>query len=546
MGYNNYSDLGCATTSVVLNLHYFKRDSYISVICQASRYAGEGRKADADTHLAAARSQETATGISGYTKDKRTAAKPFFLCPKGYYFSSVRRGSKPTTKFHTLEKVVLERDKNTNMKRQNRYILYIISFMAVLSLVLAGMRLVHPERIGNGRSGEQTESKLKGQSGETDQNTRVVLMTSGYGSVLHSSVSLAADSGLRLKYDGQEEDWTGGVLTLLADDVRLKNGHLSAEPLNPDEEIRVESIERGRGIPSYQGKIEVWSGEEGMTVINELPMESYLCRVVPSEMPASYEMEALKAQAVCARSYAVRQMQDYAYPEYQAHVNDSVEYQVYNNSYPADTATQAVKDTTGQVVWYQGNVASTYYFSTSCGETTDMTAWGGEVNESNAYLQSISVCGDVGDYEKDLPWYQWTAEISSERMAALLSNYAGKDLGTLESVEVTRRGDGDVAAELTAVGTGGSITVETENKIRTALGGSGYSIVRNDGQTVDSQKLLPSAFISIEKKENSYVIRGGGYGHGIGMSQNGANEMAKNGKNYMEILKLFYQNVEIR
>ena len=68
-------------------------------------------------------------------------------------------GSKPTTKFHTLEKVVLERDKNTNMRRQNRYILYIISFMAVLSLVLAGMRLVHPERIGNGRSGEQTESK---------------------------------------------------------------------------------------------------------------------------------------------------------------------------------------------------------------------------------------------------------------------------------------------------------------------------------------------------------------------------------------------------
>ena len=75
----------------ILNLHYFKRDSYISVICQASRYAGEGRKADADTHLAAARSQETETGISGYTKDKRTAAKPFFLCPKGYYFSSVRR-----------------------------------------------------------------------------------------------------------------------------------------------------------------------------------------------------------------------------------------------------------------------------------------------------------------------------------------------------------------------------------------------------------------------------------------------------------------------
>ena len=80
------------------------------------------------------------------------------------------RGSKSATKFHTLEKAVLERDKNTNMRKQNRYILYIISFMVVLSLLLAGMRLVYPEHIGNGRSGEQTESKLKGQSGETDQN----------------------------------------------------------------------------------------------------------------------------------------------------------------------------------------------------------------------------------------------------------------------------------------------------------------------------------------------------------------------------------------
>ena len=56
-------------TSVILNLHYFKRDSYISVICQASSYAEEGRKADADTHLAAARSQNTETGILGSTKD---------------------------------------------------------------------------------------------------------------------------------------------------------------------------------------------------------------------------------------------------------------------------------------------------------------------------------------------------------------------------------------------------------------------------------------------------------------------------------------------
>ena len=62
---------------------------------------------------------------------------------------------------------------------------------------------------------------------------------------------------------------------------------------------------------------------------------------------------------------------------------------------------------------------------------------------------------------------------------------------------------------------------------------------------MDSQKLLPSAFFTITKQENTYIIEGGGYGHGIGMSQNGANEMAKKGKTYKEILELFYQGVTV-
>lgn len=143
-------------------------------------------------------------------------------------------------------------------------------------------------------------------------------MTSGYGSSLHDTVSLGADGGLSLVYGEQEEEWTNGILTLAPDDARFAAGRVAVYPLNGGEEIRVESIERGCGIPSYSGVIEIWCGEEGMAVINELPLEQYLCKVVPSEMPSSYEMEALKAQAVCARSYAARQMENYAYPEYEA------------------------------------------------------------------------------------------------------------------------------------------------------------------------------------------------------------------------------------
>ena len=144
------------------------------------------------------------------------------------------------------------------------------------------------------------------------------------------------------------------------------------------------------------------------------PVENYLCRVVPSEMPSGYEIEALKAQAVCARSYAYRQMAEYGYPEYEAHVDDSTNYQVYGNSAPADSADLAVQETAGQVVRLDGEIVTTYYYSTSCGKTTSMKAWGNEENDGNRYLQSVEVKDENGDYERNLPWYRWEAKISGK------------------------------------------------------------------------------------------------------------------------------------
>ena len=102
-----------------------------------------------------------------------------------------------------------------------------------------------------------------------------------------------------------------------------------------------------------------------------------------------------------------------------------------------------------------------------------------------------------------------------------------------------------MALQIVATGDAGSVTVDTENKIRSALGGSGYTITKNDGSTSQSSALLPSAFFTIEKSGDTFVISGGGFGHGIGMSQNGANEMAKQGADYRQILQTFYKDVEI-
>lgn len=428
-----------------------------------------------------------------------------------------------------------------------------IAAILVLLLVIAG--LVKALESGPGEGGgkkTKTESALdikkegSKEASVPNSNIRVLLLSTGYKDVVHPKVSLKAAGGLEITAGEETEEWASDdVWDILPDDERFKKGNLRIRPLKEESEIQIGNISRGYGTPSYGGIIELRTTAEGIAMVNELSLEDYLCKVVPSEMPASYEHEALKAQAVCARSYACRQMADYGYPEYEAHVNDSTDYQVYNNSEPQEAAALAVYETAGQVVRYNGNIVTTYYYSTSCGKTTSIEAWGTSPTEENAYLQSSEVSGKDGDYEKELPWYRWEASIPAAVLSNLVGLNTGTDVGTLTSVEVTKKGPGDVVLQIKVSGDKGNVTVETENKIRRALGGAGYKIKKQDGTEADSSALLPSAFFTIEKSGDTFVIKGGGYGHGIGMSQNGANEMAKEGKDYKEILTLFYKGVTV-
>ena len=435
-------------------------------------------------------------------------------------------------------------------KRTGRvYGRYLAAIFIWLLLITGLAHMVSREEGGFG--GTDTESRLDVPDGKLPEPTsgssiRVLLMTTGYSGEIHSEVRVSSDAGLRVSCGGESIEWNrADTYQILPDDARFQKGNIRVEPLEEGGQMRLESIERGCGTPSYAGTLELRAVSGGMAVINELPVETYLCGVVPSEMPASYELEALKAQAVCARSYAFRQMTSYGYPEYEAHVNDSTDFQVYNNSERQENSTRAVAETEGQVVRYKGEIATTYYYSTSCGRTTSLEAWGTDPGGGGGYLQSVEVYGEQGDYEKDLPWYRWTAQVPVQTLSALVSANTGVSVGTLSSVEVTKRGPGDVALQIVASGDAGSVTVDTENKIRGALGGSGYTITKNDGSTSQSTALLPSAFFTIEKSGDTFVISGGGFGHGIGMSQNGANEMAKQGADYREILQMFYKDVEI-
>ena len=437
-------------------------------------------------------------------------------------------------------------DKGIILYKNRRIISYGMILILVIIINVVGINSLFRR---NSYIQSKIESLLPGKKEvQESENIRVLLKTNGFKHLTHSQVQLKAESGLVLTSNGIEKEYAASELVLISpSDQLFQNGTIQVKCKDDADKICIVSLQRGYGNPVYRGSLELFSTAEGIVIVNELPMEEYLYAVVPSEMPASYEIEALKAQAVCARSYAYNQSRKYSYPEYQAHVDDSTSFQVYGNSKEQSSTIRAVDETSGEKIWYNGRVATAYYYSTSSGQSASIQAWGTKYNDNNRYLKSIAVCDEKGKpYEKELPWYRWTTVIPQETLGNLIELNTGTELGTLKLLSVTQQGDGGIVQQITAIGDSGKVVVETENKIRRALGGNGYTIEKQDGTVVNSSQLLPSAFFTIKNDGKNYVISGGGYGHGIGMSQNGANEMAKAGKNYREILTTFYSGVTIQ
>lgn len=398
------------------------------------------------------------------------------------------------------------------------------------------------------------------------ERIRVLLMNTGFESVFHPSVTLTVDTDAVLSYGKKEKKLKAGEsLTIEPDSKYLKEGRAIITPVTKDGQIRISSISRSQGTPSYCGSIEIKEEPEGLTIVNDLYLEDYLKKVVPSEMPASYELEALKAQAVCARTYAYRQILGNSYSRYGAHVDDSTGFQVYNNTEEFAKTTEAVTTTYGQMLFYEGNAIEAFYFSTSCGHTTDGSAWGGtgsaapylkarELRDrkecldlsSNAAFSEFIKNKDYPAYDQNYPMYRWETKISASDLQKKVP-----DIGEITNMEVLERGPGGVVQKLEIQGTAGEKILEGQNQIRSVLGDGGLEIVKKDGNVQSGFAILPSAYISIEKRTStegslSFYIYGGGYGHGAGMSQNGAQEMAKDGKDYKTILNFFYEGTEIR
>lgn len=438
---------------------------------------------------------------------------------------------------------------------------------------------------------------------ETMEEIRVLIKTSDFGGNLHEELRVSCDTDYEIIYGEKGQDrerYRAGEEVLIRRDSSYFVGErVWIKPTALTGKVRLRNIHRNQGVPGYRGQMELVKESDGFVVLNTLLLEDYLYSVVPSEMPASFGIEALKAQAVCARTYAYGHMRHAAYPAYGAHVDDSTAYQVYNNILEHESTTRAVKETHGRLLYTaDGELAETYYYSTSCGVGSDAGVWKTDAAESLAYLQAgaIREGGDetIGtylreeehfedfilhtneeDFESAESWYRWTYTVEKpdvERMSETLKKryqarpeliltrekeaYIAQEprkFSEIRNMYVASRGNGGVVDELILETDQGTYKVITEHNIRYVLCDGRTKVELADGKKADMENLLPSGFFILQTKTGKeskdvigYTIVGGGFGHGVGMSQNAARRMADCGYDWEQILLFFYKDCVIQ
>ena len=426
---------------------------------------------------------------------------------------------------------------------------------------------------------------------ERVQSIRVLINTSNYASLFHDKVTVTCNQDFSVG-DGDKEHTckAGDVITIDVDSKYLKNGRAKVKPANSDGMVTLLNVERAYGSPSYHGSIEVATCADGLYVINETGLEQYLYAVVPSEMPVSYGAEALKVQAICARSFAYANILDTKYGVYGAHVEDSVKSQVYNNVKECKESIAAVDETCGEVLYAGESVANTYFYSTSCGSTADVAdVWDSastpaylsgslQAKETqNLDLSSEAAFQDFIDhtdafdfFEKGIPWFRWNVTLTKDDMQYAVDNkllsvsknvkvktqsgkYVQSDIssvGAIKDIVVSKRGKSGVVKQIIIYGEDNTIQIDSEYAIRVVLGNETVPLTLCDGSR-NAQRYLPSGFFYLDKSydENGiatqYTIVGGGFGHGVGMSQNGVKAMNDRGYSAEDILSHYYPHTDL-
>ena len=419
---------------------------------------------------------------------------------------------------------------------------------------------------------------------------RVLLQTSSYGGYYHDFIECGSETAFYISDGVGKTEWknAGEQVVLTPELVAEYGGRVYLGTEGDKGKISLYNVKRAVGVPSYRGTIEVALADNKLLAVNELSLEEYLYGVLPSEMPESFGTEALKAQAVCARSYACNQLLANRYHAYGAHVDDSMNCQVYQNYGETSASVEAVDATFGRVLSRNGECITAYYFSCSYGHTSDSyDIWGEsagtlfegvlqKAGETPGNLVTEKQFEDFLDsegiwYDSESVWFRWNTVLGAELNERILLRLQErqkavpdqilikvseqgdemrfeqgevKKFGTLQNIIVAERGDSGIVTKLVLVGSEATYLLQKEYNIRYVLAPMNV-VYLQDGSTSGNMNLLPSAYFVVEKGANNFWIRGGGHGHGAGMSQYGAKYLASEGKGFEEILNHYYRDTEI-
>lgn len=353
----------------------------------------------------------------------------------------------------------------------------------------------------------------------------------------------------------------------------------------------------------YRGCLRFAVNGTVMTAVNVVDLEEYLYGVIPAEMPASYGEEALKAQTLAARTYAMTKLNAHKGSGYE--LCDTINCQVYKGYSGENSKTNAIVDETeGEIICYNGTPIEAV-FSASTGGYTENSE-----NVWNSVVPYLRAVPEVGEYGNNT----WTKTLTLSQLDSLLSA-KGENIGSAQDIVITKISTGGRVQEMKIVGTSGSVTLTKEN-IRTYFSGAcgslpskmftingkggdpssgSRSVQRQATKSSSTGSLTSSAAangitaktegtlsamngknlkldgLSVSENTNSnqntpaistgdyqiydvnistvengtFVFEGSGNGHGVGLSQNGAQGMAQQGYSYEEIIKHYYTGVTI-
>jgi len=337
--------------------------------------------------------------------------------------------------------------------------------------------------------------------------------------------------------------------------------------------LSVQGLSRGDKQALYRGEFEAaisTNGHSGFNLVNILPLETYLRGVVPNEMPISFGLEALKAQTIAARNYTLRPRTS-VYHNFD--VCDSVQSQVY---FGANTeqllSSEAIERTKGLFALYKGDLILALYSSTAGGFTEDYEnvflapEWDKRPVEHLPYLRGKSDKGyalcseeDVSrfysyspdSYDIKSKFYRWTVSWDKVELEEVLkktlkqsakSGYVSpafneEYFGSLQGIKVLSRGVSGKAIAIEIQTDKGSFVVKKELIIR--------KIFQKNSKMLNSANILISQTLDDEGNICEFTFVGGGFGHGVGMSQFGAGNMASHGYSFDEILQHYYTGIAI-